>query len=128
MKWVVVAAALAWTLTVLSASASITRRPVLILSKVSGSAGTRVTVVGRNCPKPFAQRDTLAWHDQFYERHDIEHKPPMGVWRRIAVKRTSPSTVRALFVVLRTDHLGRGLFDLICNGPGNAIAAFTVTR
>jgi hypothetical protein len=128
MKRFVVAAALAWTLTVVSASASSTRIPVLILSKVSGSAGTRVTVVGRNCPKPYAQRDTLAWHDHYYELHDIAHKPRMGIWRRIPLKRTSPTTVHALFVVLRTDHLGRGLFDLICSGPGNATAAFTVTR
>jgi hypothetical protein len=128
MKRAVVAAALAWTLTVVSAPASSTRRPVLILSKFSGSAGTRVSVVGRNCSKPHGQRDTLAWHDHYYERHDIEHKPPMGIWRRIPVKRTSPTTVRALFVVLRTDHLGRGLFDLICNGPANATATFTITR
>ena len=128
MKHVVVAAALALTLTVVSVSASSTRRPALILSTHSGSAGTRVTVVGRNCSKPFAQRDTLAWHDHYYELHDIEHKPPMGIWRRILVRRTSPTSVRALFVIRRTDHLGRGLLDLFCNGSGNATAAFTVTR
>jgi hypothetical protein len=40
----------------------------------------------------------------------------------------TPTTVHALFVVRRSDHLGRGLLDLFCNGPANATAAFTVTR
>jgi hypothetical protein len=115
-------------LMVISASAANSRQPALILSKVSGSAGTRVKVVGRNCPEPRGQRDTLAWHDHYGWLHDREHKPPLGLWRRIPVERTSATTVRALFVVLRSDHLGRGLLDLFCNDPGNATATFTVTR
>jgi hypothetical protein len=128
MKLILVAAAIASLLTVVSASASSIRMPVLILSKISGSAGTRVTLVGRNCAKPYAQPDTLAWHDHYDELHDIEHKPPMGLWRRIPVQRTSPTAVRALFVVLRSDHRGSGLLDLFCNGQGSATARFTVTR
>lgn len=127
MKLIVAAVAIASTLTAISASAANVPRPMLILSNVSGSAGTRITVIGRNCPKPTGQRDTLAWHDHFGWLHDLEHKPPLDLWRRIPIKRTSPSTVQALFVVLRSDHHGRGLLDLFCNGPGNATAAFTVT-
>jgi len=128
MKRVVVAAAILSAVTVVAASASGTRRPLLTLSRIAGGVGTRVAVVGRNCPEPYAQRDTLAWHDHYDELHDIEHRPPMGVWRRIPVRRTSPTTVRALFVVLRSDHRGSGLLDLFCGGRGNATARFTVTR
>jgi hypothetical protein len=103
-------------------------QPVLVLSKVSGSAGERVEVSGRNCPKPPGQADTLAWHDHYGLVHDRNHTPPLDVWRRISVKRTSLTTVHALFLVRRADHLGRGLLDLFCNAPGNATAAFTVTR
>ena len=128
MKLIVVAGAIALALIVISASAANSLQPVLILSKVSGSAGTRVNVVGRNCPKPTGQRDTLAWHDRYGLHHDLEHKPPLDLWRRIRVERTAPTTVRAVFVVLRSDHVGRGLLDMFCNGPGNATASFTVTR
>jgi hypothetical protein len=78
--------------------------------------------------KPWGQRDTLAWHDHYGLLHDREHKPPLDLWRRIPVDRTSSTTVHALFVVRRSDHLGRGLLDLFCNFRGNAIATFTVTR
>lgn len=113
---------------VTDAGSATSSRAILILSRDSGAAGTRVAVTGRNCAKPFRQRDTLAWHDHYYWLHDIEKRPPLGVWRRIPVKRTSATTVHALFVVLRSDHLGRGLLDLFCNGPGEATATFTVTR
>jgi hypothetical protein len=103
--------------------------PMLQLSRTSGPASTRVLVVGRNCRKPFAQADTLAWHDHYYWLRDIEKRPPMGVWRSIPVTRTSPTTVRAVFVVRRSDHPGRGLLDLFCGGSGgNATATFDVTR
>ena len=102
--------------------------PTLSLSRVSGHAGTHVVVIGRDCPKPFAQADTLAWHDRYYWRHDLEKKPPMGVWRSIRVARTSATTVRAVFIVRGTDHLGRGLLDLFCGGAGNATGTFLVTR
>lgn len=103
-------------------------RPTLTLSRDSGGAGTRVVVTGRNCTKPFRERDTLAWHDHYYWLHDIEKRPPLGVWRRIPVIRTSATTARAVFTVERSDHVGRGLLDLFCGGNGNATAAFTVTR
>lgn len=102
-------------------------RPTLSLSRASGGPGTRVLIVGRGCTKPYAQRDTLAWHDHFYWRHDIEKRPPLGIWRSIPVFRTSRTTVRAMFVVRRSDHPGRGLLDLLCGGTGNAIATFDVT-
>jgi hypothetical protein len=85
-------------------------------------------VTGRNCTKPFRQRDTLAWHDHYYWLHDIEKRPPIGVWRRIPVIRTSATTARAVFTVERSDHAGRGLLDLFCGGNENATATFTVTR
>ena len=127
MKLIIVAGAIAVALVVISASAANSRQPILILSKVSGSAGTRVNVIGRNCPKPTGQ-DTLAWHDHYGLLHDLEHKPPLDLWRRIRVERTTPTMVRAVFVVVRSDHVGRGLLDMFCNGPGNATASFTVTR
>jgi hypothetical protein len=102
--------------------------PALSLSRLSGTAGTRVVVVGRNCTKPFAQADTLAWHDAYYWLHDRERKPPMGVWRSVPVVRTSATTVRAVFIVRRADHLGRGLLDLFCGSGGNATTIFRVTR
>ena len=112
-----------------SAAAAPGTKPELTLSTRSGSIGTRVRVTGRNCTKPSGQSDTLAWHDQYGLRHDREHKPPLDRWRRIPVSRTSPTTVRALFVVLRSDHHGQGLLDLFCGGSGgNATATFTVTR
>ena len=128
MKLTVAAAAIVWTMNATSALAANSPQPLLILSKVSGSAGTRVRVIGRNCSKPTGQQDTLAWHDHYGLLHDLEHKPPLDLWRRIPVERTSRTTVRAFFVVLRSDHFGRGLLDLFCNGPGNATATFTVTR
>jgi hypothetical protein len=102
--------------------------PALSLSHASGPAGTHVVVIGRDCTKPFAEADTLAWHDRYYWLRDREKKPPMGVWRSIPVVRTSATTVRATFVVRRTDHLGRGLLDLFCGRGGNATASFVVTR
>jgi hypothetical protein len=102
--------------------------PTLSLSRASGPAGTHVMVIGRDCTKLFAQADTLAWHDRYYWLHDREKKPPMGVWRSIPVARTSATTVRAVFIVRRTDHLGRGLLDLFCGSGGNATATFLVTR
>ena len=102
--------------------------PVLHLSRTSGPAGTRVVVVAQHCSEPFAQADTLAFHDAYYWLHDREKKPPMGVWRSIPVTRTSATTVRAVFTVRRTDHLGRGLLDLLCGTGGNATAIFRVTE
>jgi hypothetical protein len=128
MKLALAAAVLASSLTAISVSAGNGPQPVLILSKVSGRAGTQVQVVGRSCPKPVGQRDTLAWHDHYGLLHDLQHKPPLDLWRRIPVNRTSPKTVHAMFVVRRSDHFGRGLLDLFCNAPANATAAFTVTR
>jgi hypothetical protein len=103
-------------------------RPVLSLSRSSGAAGTHVVVLGRDCTKPLAQADTLAWHDAYYLLHDGEKKPPMGVWRSIPVMRTSMTTVRGVFIVRKTDHRGRGLLDLFCGNDGQAIATFLVTR
>jgi hypothetical protein len=128
VKLVLATVAIASSMTVVSASAAGSHQPVLLLSKLSGSTGTRVEVIGRNCPKPTGQRDTLAWHDHYGLLHDREHKPRLGLWRRIPVERTSATTVHARFVVLRSDHLGRGMLDLFCNGPGNATAGFTVTH
>jgi len=102
--------------------------PRLSLSRTSGAAGTRVLVIGRNCTMPVAQADTLAWHDRYYRLHDIEKRPPLRVWRSIPVRRTSATTVHAVFTVLRTDHIGRGLLDLLCGSRGNATATFLVTR
>ncbi len=110
------------------AAGTITGHPALNLSRSSGPAGTRVVVVGRNCTKPFAQADTLAWHDAYYWLHDQEKTQPLGVWRSIAVVRASATTVRAVFIVRRTDHPGRGILDLFCGSGGNATAAFRVTR
>lgn len=111
-----------------AAASATVGRPGLTLSHSSGAAGTHVVVVGRNCTKPVAQADTLAWHDAYYWLHDKEKKPPMGVWRSIPVVRTSATTVRAVFVVRRTDHPGRGLLDLFCGSGGNATATFLVMR
>jgi hypothetical protein len=98
------------------------------LSASSGAPGTSVTVVATGCTKPVAQADTLAWHDHFYDLHDVSKTAPLGVFRRIPVTRTSRTTVRASFVVRPSDHLGRGLLVLFCGGDGNALAHFTVTR
>ncbi len=102
--------------------------PRLLLSRSSGTAGTRVTIAGRGCTRPVKQSGTLAWHERYYELHDTEKKPPIGVWRSIPVVRTSTTTLRAVFTVRRTDHVGRGLLDLFCGSGGNATAFFTVTR
>jgi hypothetical protein len=59
--------------------------------------------------------------------HDVKKRPPMGVWRSIPVRRTSPLSVRAVFVVRRSDHPGRGILVLLCGGVGNATARFLVT-
>ncbi|MFL5963196.1 MAG: hypothetical protein ACJ757_09940 [Gaiellaceae bacterium] len=85
-------------------------------------------VTATNCTKPVGERDTLAWHDHYYWFHDIHKRPPLGVWRRIPLIRTSATTVLAIFTVRRSDHAGRGLLDLFCGGDGNATATFTVTR
>ena len=103
-------------------------RATLTLSRASGAAGIRVIVSGRDCLKPRGQADTLAWHDHYYWLHDREKQPPVGVWRSIPVQRLSATAVRAVFVVRKSDHLGRGLLDLFCAGKGNATATFVVTR
>lgn len=114
---------------VAASSAARTSRASLTLSKTSGGVGTHVVVLARACTKPFKQQDTLAWHDHYYWLHDAEKRPPLGVWRRIPVTRTSPTTVRAVFIVRRSDHSGRGLLDLFCGvTTGNATATFTVTH
>lgn len=104
------------------------RHPTLSLSRASGAVGAHVVVIGRDCTKLVAQADTLAWHDRYYWLHDLEKKPPMGVWRSIPVTRISATTLRAVFIVRRTDHLGRGLLDLFCGNGGNATATFLVAR
>jgi hypothetical protein len=112
-----------------SAAAVPVPKPTLALSTRSGSIGTRVLVTGRNCTKPSRQSDTLAWHDHYGLLHDLDHKRPLGVWRRIPVTRASATMLHALFVVLRSDHRGQGELDLFCGGStGNATATFTVTR
>jgi hypothetical protein len=103
-------------------------QPTLTLSVAHGPPGTRVLVRGQHCTKPFKSPDTLAWHDHYYWLHDREKRPPLGVWRSIPVTRTSRTTVRATFVVRRSDRRGVGLLDLFCGGIGNATATFTVTR
>jgi hypothetical protein len=127
MRIVVLATVVGALIGVASPNAGVSKTR-LILSTHSGPAGTRVEVRGVGCTKPFGQRDTLAWHDHYYWLHDAEKRPPLGVWRRVPVVRTSPTTARAVFVVQRTDHLGQGLLDLFCGGDTNAIATFTVTR
>jgi hypothetical protein len=103
-------------------------QPRLFLSISSGKPGTRVDVVGRDCPKPVGERDTLAWHDHYGFLHDTHKQPPLGVWRRVSVIRTSAASVRAVFVVPRWAHAGRGLLDLVCGGRANATAWFSVAR
>jgi hypothetical protein len=98
--------------------------PTLTLSRTSGGPGTPVHLVGTHCPKPLGEPDTLAWHD-----HVAWMQPQGAHWRRVPLTRVSPTTVRAVFVVRRSDHRGVGLLDLLCGGSGgNATATFTVTR
>jgi hypothetical protein len=111
-----------------SAPSARSSRPTLTLSRTSGPSGTRVEVVAHSCTKPYKSPDTLAWHDHYYWLHDAEKRPPLGVWRRIHVVRTSSITAQAVFIVRQSDHVGRGLLDLFCEGNGNATAIFTVTR
>lgn len=122
------AAAISGALLTAAMTGAAVPHPILSLSRASGPAGTRVVVIGRDCTKPFAQRDTLAWHDRYYWLHDRGKRPPMGVSRSIPVIRTSATTVHAIFTVKRTDHLGRGLLDLFCGSGGNAITTFVVTH
>jgi len=110
-----------------SSLAAASSHPELSLNPASGGTGTRVVVIGRDCPKPVGQRDTLAWHDHYDFQHDRARRPPLGVWRSVPLRRLSPTTVRAVFVVRPSDHRGRGLLDLFCSGDGNATATFEVT-
>jgi hypothetical protein len=107
-------------------------RPRLLLSRTSGPPGTVVSVTGCNCPHPYAQADTLAWHNARSLR-EIGKRPPVSVWRRIPLVRASRTTAKTGFVVRDSDPPGKGLLDMFCGGsrkgpgPGNAIGYFTVT-
>ncbi|HJU37305.1 MAG TPA: hypothetical protein VJ716_07810 [Gaiellaceae bacterium] len=86
-------------------------------------------MTGCGCTHPHAQADTLAWHNVRSLR-EIAKRPPVNVWRRVPLARTSRTTARALFVVRASDPPGKGLLDMFCGpaSPGNAIAYFTVMR
>jgi hypothetical protein len=103
--------------------------PRLLLSSTFGPPGTAVSVTGCGCTHPYAQADTLAWHNARSLR-EIAKRPPVSVWRRVPLVRTSRTRAQAVFVVRTSDPPGKGLLDMFC-GPasnGNAIGYFTVTR
>jgi hypothetical protein len=101
--------------------------PLLILSQRVGRPGAEVHVVGVNCSRP-AAGDELIWRDAYQYANDRHQRPADPPFRRVRLTRVSRTRVEAIFVVLRTDHRGRGIFTLFCGGGHNPFNTFTVTR
>jgi hypothetical protein len=99
--------------------------PLLILSRSSGGPGTQALVTGVNCTRPRAG-DELIWRDAYQYANDRHQRPADPPFRRIRVTRLSPTRVAAIFVVLRSDHRGRGIFTLFCGSGRNPFNTFTV--
>jgi len=100
--------------------------PLLILSKRTGGKGAEVHVVGVNCARPPAG-DELIWRDAYQYANDRHQRPADPPFRRVRLTRVSTTRVEAIFVVLRADHPGRGIFTLFCRGGRNPFNTFTVT-
>jgi len=99
--------------------------PRLILSSKSGRAGDVIRVRGVQCLPLSHQPDALSWHDSYQLAHPLVRP----AFRRVEPLHRSGNTVRARFRILRRDHPGRGLLDLLCGGQhGNALAWVVVTR
>lgn len=101
--------------------------PLLILSQQAGGTGAEVHMVGVNCARP-AAGDELIWRDAYQYANDRHQRPADPPFRRIRVTRVSKTRVEAIFVVLRADHRGRGIFTLFCGGGRNPFNTFTVTH
>jgi hypothetical protein len=119
----VVIAALAFA----AATAAADGPPLLILSRASGGPGTQALVTGVNCTRPPAG-DELIWRDAYQYANDRHQRPADPPFRRIRVTRLSRTRVAAIFVVVRSDHRGRGIFTLFCGRGRNPFNTFTVTR
>jgi hypothetical protein len=122
MKLAVAVSALALT----GAAAAADGPPLLVLSRAGGGPGTEVQVTGLNCPRPPAG-DELIWRDAYQYANDRHQRPADPPFRRIRVTRLSRTRVAAIFVVLRSDHRGRGIFTLFCGRSHNPFNTFTVT-
>jgi hypothetical protein len=120
-------AAAALVLAGAAAASAATGPPLLILSKRVGAPGAQVHVVGVSCARP-AAGDELIWRDAYQYANDRHQRPADPPFRRVRLTRVSKTRVEAIFVVLRTDHPGRGIFTLFCAGGRNPFNTFTVTR
>jgi hypothetical protein len=100
--------------------------PLLILSQPRGGRGVRVVVTGLNCARPL-HGDELIWRDAYQYANNQHRRPADPPFRRIRVTRLSKTRVAAIFVVLHTDHPGRGIFTLFCGRNRNPFNTFTVT-
>jgi hypothetical protein len=122
MRFAAVASALA-----LTGSAAADGPPLLILSQARGGPGAQVLVTGLNCAKP-VHGDGLIWRDAYQYANDRHQRPADPPFRRIPVTRVSKTRIQAIFVVLRIDHPGRGIFTLFCGTNRNPFNTFTVIR
>lgn len=103
-------------------SPAVARRPAMMLSRARGPVGTAVSVTSVNCPA--GNPDLLNWHDS--ANLATTHAASPSPYRVINVRRHG-TTATAVFEVLPTDHLGRGLLVQFCGGSGgNATADFDV--
>lgn len=94
----------------------------LVVDPVSGPRGTLVRLEVGGCPPPaggysgfFADGAALAHPDQPSYRHPVRLSP------------TANDSATGTYSISPDDSTGRGLFEVLCAGAGNATAAFTVT-
>jgi 2-polyprenyl-3-methyl-5-hydroxy-6-metoxy-1,4-benzoquinol methylase len=81
-----------------------------------------IHVTGINCAPLSHQRDEMTWHDSYEATH-----PSMEKFERIEPLHRTGNTVRATFIIRRSDTRGVGILDLFCGGGhGNAVTSIRV--
>jgi hypothetical protein len=99
--------------------------PSLQLSRSQAKPGTVIHLTGINCPPLRGQGDELSWHDRVH----LSSRGQDSRFYAVQPLTRVGETVTGRYTVRASDHLGRGLFDLLCGGVhGNATAFLTIRR
>lgn len=99
-------------------------RPALTASPTTGSPGTLVILSARHCAPLSGQSERGFFADSAARSHPDDPRLRHSLKLHVG----SDHTITATYRIRADDSIGLGYFEILCGGPGNAVATYTVTR
>lgn len=94
--------------------------PAITIHPTAGPPGTAVAITATNCPPP--PEEPGGEDGRFEDSDHTAHGPATD----FAVKPGASGTAHGLFTIPPTAAPGAALMEVVCAGPGNAVAHFEV--